>query len=199
MKYCSLRWKPLCGICIILNLVSCAGLPGGGGNVHFAPVYVTGRAAFTLLSAAEMEKPLEGAQQLAGRFGGQEFIMDAFVQADEQGIEMALYNGFGSSMGSFSYSDAGISFQSPVFPPSFKAEYLAADFQFCFYRAEALKKALKKSGLVFEEETGQGGDFSVLRRIKDKGKTIIEIERTPGQVRYVNFLRGYSYILTGEF
>ena len=200
MKYC-LSEKKLPGSLMLLILVSCATQPKTSPPSPFSPVYVTDRARFFLLPAAEIEKPLDGAQQVSGTYGSQEFIMEAWVRSDESGIDMALYNSFGADMGNFSFNDQGVSFYSPVFPASFKAEYLAADFQFCFYRPGALEQALKKSGLVFELAGGSGtnGEYTEIRRISEGKKTIIHIEKSGNMVRYTNYLRGYAYTLAGIF
>jgi hypothetical protein len=177
----------------LLCLVSCVTQPQ---TSPFAPVYVTDWALFTLLPAAGLEQPLDGPQQFSGTFGSQEFIMEAWVRADETGVVMALYNSMGADMGSFVFTDTQVSFQSPVFPPSFRAEYLAADFQFCFYRPGVLQEALEKSGLVFEVLGAQVSRREI-RRIRAGETIIIEIEKTERLVRYRNFLRGYSYTLAG--
>jgi hypothetical protein len=202
--HCKLEKNLLGSIIAFLSLVSCAARPTTVPPSPFAPVYVTDRARFTLLPAAEIEQALDGPQQFSGTFGNQEFIMEAWVKADKTGIAMALYNSLGTDMGNFSFSDEKVSFQSPVFPPAFKAEYLAADFQFCFFRPSALREALEKCGLVFEflGGTGENGEYDgvshpEIRRISDGKKIIIEIEKTENQVRYQNFLRGYTYTLAG--
>jgi hypothetical protein len=198
---------------VLLYLVSCVTNPN---LPRFSPVYVTDRAKYTLLPAAGIEAPLDGPQQISGSWGEREFVMNAWVKADETGIHMALFNSLGDGMGEFSFTDGGVSFQSPVFPPALKGEYLAADFQFCFYRTEVLSEALKECGLDLELENreDENGDLIEIRRITEaagvppgKGpspdaagkKIIIEIEKTKTLVRYTNLLRGYSYTLGGEF
>jgi hypothetical protein len=103
-------------------------------------------------------------------------------------------------MGDLSYRAGSLSFSSPVFPSSFKAEYLVADFQFCFYRVDALKAALGRLKLDVEIHDGLYGSKEI-RRIRDGKKVIIEIEKSmeAGVLRYTNFLRGYSYTLQGDF
>ena len=83
-----------------------------------------------------------------------------------------------------------------MFPPSFRAEYLAADFQFCFYRPEALREALAKCGLAFEL-LDDAVSRTEIRRIREGKQIIIEIEKTADLVHYRNFLRGYAYTLAG--
>jgi hypothetical protein len=176
---------------LILCLVSCA-------TRHtfspYSPVYVTDRAKYTLLPPSNIAAPLDMAQQLTGRYGKQEFLLNAWIKADEGGIAIALFNAMGADMGQFSFDGAGISFVSALFPPSLKPEYIAADFQFCFYAADALKQTLKASGLTLIAVI-QG--TQEVRTIYSGRKRIIEIVKAGETVQYTNFLRDYSYILRG--
>jgi len=182
---------------IIFSLVSCAGLAKPS---PFSPVYVTDTAQFTLLPASEIEKPVDGAQRLTGAFGSQKFVLEAWVRADESGIDMDFYNSLGAGMGSFSFNDTAVSLNSPVFPQNLKAEYLAADFQFCFYKPHALQRALEIAGLAFEISQGNDNGANTETRSITAGKeTVIEIKKTENQIRYANLLRGYSYLLEGAF
>jgi hypothetical protein len=86
-------------------------------------------------------------------------------------------------------------------PASLKPEYIVADFQFCFYRADALEAALESCGLALTTERRPGGAEGPVeaRTISDGKKSIIEIEKTKNAVRYRNHVRGYAYTLGGEF
>ena len=182
-------------VLIIFSLVSCAGLAKPS---PFSPVYVTDSAQFRLLPASEIEKPIDGAQRLTGTFGSQNFVLEAWVRADESGIDMDFYNSLGAGMGSFSFNDTAVSLNSPVFPQNLKAEYLAADFQFCFYKPHALRRALEIAGLAFEISQADGTNTET-RSITAGKETVIEIKKTENQIRYANLLRGYSYLLEGAF
>jgi hypothetical protein len=141
-------------------------------------------------------------QQVTGRYGNQEFVLDAWVKADDGGITIALFNALGADMGQLSFDAAGISFVSAAFPPALKPEYIAADFQFCFYRVDALVPALKASGLtlvVAINDTAAPDGGKELRTIYAGRKRIIEIVKTTETVQYTNFLRDYSYTLRGAF
>ena len=175
-------------------MVSCVTKPDIS---HFSPVYLTDKSRFFLLPAADIEKPLDCAQQISLYYNGQEITMNAWVRADENGIEMTLFNTMGINMGEFSFKNSAIILDSPVFPGSFKAEYLAADFQLCYFRPDALKKALLKIGLLFEviKNDDSNGAPVEIRRISESGKTILEIEKKRNEIRYTNFLRGYGYTL----
>jgi hypothetical protein len=162
----------------------------------YAPVYVTNRAKFSLLSPAHLETPLDMPQQITGTYGNQEFVMQAWVSADEYGVTMSLFNGFGASLGELSFTETGISLVSGVFPASAKPEYIIADFQFCFYRADALSHALKSCGLTLE--TRRNGQTEI-RTIRERKEKIVEIEKTSEMIRYTNHLRKYAYTLEGVF
>jgi hypothetical protein len=184
-------------IIFIFSLVSCASLEDSS---PFDPVFLTDSAYYTLLPASEIEKPVDGAQQLTATFGRWNFVMEGWVKADESGIDMVIYNSMGAGMGSFSFNNAAVSIDSPVFPQSIKAEYIAADFQFCFYNPQALKRALEKARLVFEiSGSNINGAYTEIRKIIAGKETIIEIHKTQNQIRYVNNFRGYSYVLEGAF
>jgi hypothetical protein len=181
---------------ILLCLSSCATSPIEGSV--FAPVYVTNASKYVILAPDAIEKNLDMAQQISGFFGDQEWVMNGWVRADQDGIAIALFNALGGSLGDLSYRTGALSFSSPLFPSSFKAEYLVADFQFCFYRVDALKAALGK--LKLDVEIQDGSDLiREIRRIRDKKKVIIEIEKSSGALKYTNFLRGYGYTLLGDF
>ncbi|MDR0452690.1 MAG: DUF3261 domain-containing protein [Treponema sp.] len=167
---------------------------------RYPPVSVTDRARYFLLPPSAIEKTLDMPQQITGRYGEQEFIMDCWVQANEQGITIALFNSFGTEAGYLAFTEGAASFFSSLFPPALKAEYIVADFQFCFYQADLLSQALKDSGLRLIVETrcgpGEGGET---RTIYSGKKPVVEIVKTGSAVSLKNFLRDYSYTLRGVF
>ena len=155
-------------------------------------VYLTGSSKYILLPPGNIENPLDMAQQISASYKGGDYFLNAWVKADETGMEMTFLNELGARMGELSYRNGQASFSSPVFPSSLKPEYIVADFQFCFYNTIALRKALKDCGLSFED-TGNS------RRILQGKTLVIEIEKKPDTVRLVNHLRGYTYTLEGNF
>jgi hypothetical protein len=162
-----------------------------------SPVYLTNSSKYILLPPGDIESPLDMVQQISAVYSGQDYLLSAWVKADETGTSMALFNSLGSGMGELSYRDGMVSFSSPVFPPSLKPEYIIADFQLCFYESGAVSRALEGCGLSLETE--KDGEGREIRRIADGKKPIIEIEKTKTAIRYVNHLRGYAYTLEGEF
>jgi len=177
-------------IAIILFLCcSCAKTATGGKQLD---VYLTDSSKYTLLPPENIENPLDMAQQISASYKGREYFLNAWVKADETGMEMALMNELGSALGELSYRNGQVSFSSPVLPSSLKPEYIVADFQLCFYNTIALRKALEDCGLYFE-------DAGNSRRILQGKTLVIEVEKKPDTVRLVNHLRGYTYTLEGNF
>ncbi|MDR2784985.1 MAG: DUF3261 domain-containing protein [Treponema sp.] len=166
----------------------------------YAPVAITDRINYFLLPPQAIEDPLDMPQQVTGRYGEQEFIMDGWVQANERGITIALFNTFGAETGYLAFTDGSVSFFSSVFPPALKAEYIVADFQFCFYRVDLLSQALKDSGLRLVVEIRDGLEESQeVRTIFAGKKPVVEVVKTGSAVSLKNFLRDYSYTLRGIF
>jgi hypothetical protein len=155
-------------------------------------VYLTGSSSYKLLPPEKIENPLDTAQRVSASWQGRNYFFNAWVKADETGIEMTLLNELGARMGELSYRDGRVSFSSPVFPSLLKPEYIVADFQLCFYSAPALRQALEDCGLSFEYTENS-------RRILQGKTVIIEIEKKQNTVSLVNHLRGYAYTLEGNF
>jgi hypothetical protein len=141
---------------------------------------------------------MDMAQYISISYGDQDYYFNAWVQADETGMEMTLFNDLGAAMGELSYRDGFVQFSSPLFPSSLKPEYIVADFQLCFYDPLLLSKALKNCGLALETAPSDAGDGTVRRILKGKN-TIIRIEKEPDAVKIHNILRGYTYTLKGDF
>ncbi len=171
-------------------LCSCVSQPDAGEKRPF--VYITNSAKFFLLPPEKIEKPIDMAQFISASYGEQNFYVNAWVRADFTGMEITLINELGSAMGELSYFGGDVRFSSPVFPKSLKPEYIAADFQLCFYEPSALSEALESSGLTFviDEEK---------RLILQDKNVVIEIEKKQTGVKLTNYLRGYTYTLEGEF
>jgi hypothetical protein len=177
-------------VIFILCLCSCAS--GTAVRDNRPSVYLSGNAKYILLPPEDIENSIDMVQQISASYGGQDFLLNAWVKADETGMEMTLLNELGANMGELSYRNGSVSFSSPMFPPSLKPEYIVADFQFCFYNELPLRQALEHCGLAFEH-TERG------RRILQGKTVIIEIEKSAGLVKLVNHLRGCTYTLEGEF
>ena len=135
-------------------------------------------------------------QFVSAEFSGRNFFFNAWVKADENAIEIAIFNEMGASLGEFSYMNGAVAFSSTVIPRvamrHIRPEYIIADFQLSFYDPFLLDKSLRDSGLVLETNNGS-------RRILSGNEVIIEIEKTENAVKFINHLRGYAYTLEGDF
>jgi len=155
-------------------------------------VWLTDKSKYILLPPEDIEHPLDMPQLVSASYGGKDYYLNAWVKADETGVNMTMVNELGANRGELSYRNGEVIFSSAMFPPSIRAEYIIADFQLCFYKAAALRQALEKCGLSFEDNWTN-------RRILQGKNVIIEIDKTRNVVRFVNYLRGYLYILEGNF
>ena len=169
-------------------LFSCAST---GTRADLPYTWLTNSKKFTLLPPHDIEAPFDSQQIISASYGGRDYQFTAWVKADETGLEMTLVNDLGASMGELSYRDGTLSFSSTVFPASLKPEYIVADFQLCFYNAGKLRLTLEKQGLSLED-TGSA------RRVLNGNTAIIEIEKKPNSVKFVNNLRGYAYTIEGS-
>jgi len=173
---------------VFINLFSCSSLA-----VNKRPyAYLADRSKFILLAPAAIARPLDMAQYISASYNGQSFYFSAWVLADENGIDISLFNELGAAMGELSYREGVVNLSSAVFPQSLKPEYIVADFQLCFYDPDLVRSALKNCGLVMETQNEH-------RRIFEGKNLIMEIEKDSGAVKLVNHLRGYSYILEGDY
>lgn len=166
------------------------------------PVYVTNKARFYLLPTSAVEKNSDALQHITARFGAKEFESDVLLIADSEKLSLTILNDFGATMGELNYNNDLVVFNSELFPAAIKAEYIAADVQFCLYRADQLQAALEAIGLQFVVAIADGEDASgskEIRSIFDGKKEIVHIEKTNEQITYTNFLRDYSYTLQGAF
>jgi hypothetical protein len=185
-----IRFKYPAVILILISLCSCFSQSNKNEKQHF--VWLANNSKFVLLPPKKIEKPMDMAQFISASWQGSEFYFNAWVKADENGMEISLFNELGANLGSLSYKENSLSFSSPVLPKSLQPEYIVADFQLCFYKTDALSEALEKCGLVLEID-------KAVRRIQKGNDIIIEIELKQDAVILKNKLRGYSYALGGDF
>ena len=175
---------------VFIFLCSCASTAAPRKSHLYARL--TDNSKYKLLPPENIENPIDSHQFVTALYGDRSYQFSAWVKADKKGIEMALMNILGATMGELSYREGAVSFSSSVFPRSVAGEFIVADFQLCFYDTPALREALERCGLSLDEtETG--------RRILQGKTLIIEIEKRQNSVRLVNHLRGYSYTLEGYF
>lgn len=168
-------------------------------NSTVSPVYITNTKKFYLLSPSEIEKRIDAQQLLNGKFGENEFVMQALLQADEKGIFLSLFNDFGVGMGNLTYDGIAADFDSAIFPKNLKAEYIVADLQFAYYKVPAINETLKTIGMYMEVSEADGCQVrtiysnSILPMMNSK--TIEVITKKSGSIKIENMLRGYEYNL----
>ena len=164
-------------------------------------INLTDSSKFILLPTEGIEQTMDMVQFLSAEIMGQNYFLTAWVKADENVIEMTLFNEMGASLGELSYRNGVIDFSSTVIPRPvlryIRPEYFVADFQLCFYDPFLLDKSLKDIGLVLE--TTDGDSRHGIRRILSGNEVIIEIEKTRNTVKLINHLRKYTYTLEGDF
>jgi len=184
---------PVCIVCIL----SCASV----ARKEIPYVNLTNSSKFVLLPTEGIEKAMDMAQFLSAEFRGQNYFFNAWVKADENAIEMVLFNEMGASIGELFYRNGEVNFSSAVIPRAalqyFKPEYIIADFQLCFYDTSLLEQSLKDCDLVLEVIDSSSRHGS--RRILSGNEVIIEIKKTGNIVELVNHLRGYAYSMEGDF
>lgn len=160
------------------------------------PVYVTNRKKIMLLRTSDLRENKDVEQILSGKYGNQEFSFLCYLELDENGIFLSLFNEFGVGMGNISYDGKTAAFDSKVFPKNLKCEYIIFDLQLAYYSSDALENAFNKIGMKFvSEKKEDGGIKSETRKVFDGKKLIEQIEISGNEIKIQNFLRGYSYNL----
>lgn len=159
---------------------------------HPAPVYVTNTQRFSLLPPDNLEAPFEAEQLLSGRFGENTFVLRSFLQMTDDTLLLSLFNDFGTGLGTLLYDGKTVSFESNVFSKAIKAEYIAADLQFAYYRADRIQRALAAAGVAFTVERTADSE---VRTLKSGDILIEEIIKSSGTVTFKNHLRRYEYAL----
>lgn len=157
-----------------------------------SPVYVTNTKKVYLLSPEYSAVTIDSVYSLTMSFGSDSFSVIAYAQLDETGITMTMLNDFGTDMGTMMFNGDSVLFDSPLLPPSLKAEYVIADIQNIYYDAEKLSQNYAAVKLNFEETVE---DSKKIRRVKDGNKVIEEISFDGNTVKLINKLRGYEYTL----
>jgi len=176
-------------------LISCA---SSRFESEFSPVYVTNTSKYAILPTTSMSGTVDSLQKMTANFGkDNSFDFDVYVISDSSQLSMTILNEFGTTMASLFYDGLSLDFDSVIFPKQLKAEYIVADFQFCLYNVDDLKPALEKIGVNLEVTSEPAGDeIAEVRTLSKKGKVISKITKTALSIKYENFLRGYSYILS---
>jgi len=184
-----------------LFFASCASV--NREDKRFAPVYVTNTSKFMVLPTSSMVGSVDSVEQMRATFGKgdkkEAFECQVYVISDSSQLAMTILSEFGTTLGSLFYDGNSVDLDCAFFPSQLKAEYIVADFQFCLYDENVIKSELAKIGVDFNVE--HSGDEEI-RTLSSKGKLISKITKTYNQeklqaLKYENFLRGYTYNLSG--
>ena len=181
----------LAGALVPAVFLSCA-TTGRSLNRQPDPVYVTNTQRFSLLPPDCLDAPFEAELLLSGRFGKNAFVLRSFLQLTGDTLLLSLFNDFGTGLGTLLYDGASVSFESNIFSKGMKAEYIVADLQFAYYRAERIRHALEAAGIAFTVERTADSE---IRTLKSGGILIEEIIKSAGTVTVKNHLRNYEYTL----
>ena len=95
------RFVVTCSIILSALFLSCA-TTGKAQTATVEPVYITNTKKFFLLPADCLETSFEKRQLLTGSFGTSKFSLQTFLQVNEDGIFLSLFNDFGTGMGTLS-------------------------------------------------------------------------------------------------
>ncbi|MDR2660141.1 MAG: DUF3261 domain-containing protein [Spirochaetaceae bacterium] len=158
-------------------------------------VPITNHAAFHLLPPLQSGTPVDMAQRILGKYNGHEYTFTVWTISNATMLSITLMNDMGNGIGELTYTGNSIAYSSNFITLPVRPEYIAADFQLCFYDIGALSTALKKIGLTFIFEKTEKLE---IRRVFDGENIIIEIKKINGTLFYTNFLRSYNYIITGD-
>lgn len=168
-------------------------LAGCVSTRHAGKVYVTDGTQVDLLPTGDMEGTVDAMHLLAGSYKDRSFSLDAYVFADSNKVSMTIMTTMGNTIATLSYEgDRITNASSTVSGIPFPAEYLFFDFQFCYYRADALKELCDAAGLTFTESEKDG---EVHRTLSDGPLTIATVDKRGDGLFFSNQLRGYSYTI----
>jgi hypothetical protein len=188
--YIKPRYRILLAGCSLGLLAACAGLPPPSGAPH--PVYITDTRAISLLppSAGNQERSIH--QAVEGYFGNTAVSFEGFVRMDRNEIIMIAMTPFGSGVYEIMYDGQKATVTGGMLPAGAKPEYMVADFQFCYFPADAVYRNVAAAGLNFRESTTASG---WRRIIEDQGQVVMEVQRAGNELSFTNHLRHYGYII----
>ena len=176
------------GLLFLLAFLSCRTT---GTLTEEKRIYITDEVTMNLLDPSSLDKTYVQQQIIHGYHGNDEYTIMAFVEMDENSLDIAGMTPIGTSLFDLHYDSGGITFSASGLFPEETALYLLGDFQLSYYPRDRVEKELDRAGLTFEEEIAEEG---WTRRIRDpRGELIIEIIRRGNRLDYHNYLRDYRY------
>ena len=152
-------------------------------------VSVTDGLRMELLPASAITEPIDAYQLMDGTIPGYgEAVLDSYLVANGNGIEMYLFAPTGQTIAVVRYDGEKASMESEFIPyGEIAAAYMVFDIQMCY----SDRKAIEDSGLEVTESLGEDRD----RVISYKGEILYKIRYTGNTCTLENIQRAYSYTL----
>lgn len=181
-------------VSMALGLISCRSV--SRLNIQEHPVFLTNEKKISLLNPSEIEFSLDALQRVKGRYGDSEFEFDAWIKATDSLVSIHIFNAWGGTFAEVFYTKDSLYFASRFLDiEKQKPEYVIADFQLCYYLPSALKTVMTAQGFEFDVFREDDAEY---RFLKDHGQVIITVKKTPSELHYINYLRGYEYRIFSE-
>lgn len=182
------------GISLALFCVFFCSCHNSNKTLSTSPVYYTDNDAVQLVGMASNHVAIDAPQHIEGTHDKKTFSMDGWFRMNDSLMNIILFSGFGNTLAEIKYTSDTIVFESSMMDAKkFKAEYIVADIQLCFFEMSVLKPHMEAYGFSLTET--KDGDLTV-RELKKDGKLIISIQKIGQETKLTNSLRNYSYTIT---
>lgn len=163
-------------------------------SVSTSPVYYTDDSAIQLPPLSSNKVTIDAPQHIEGTYGEKSFSMDGWMRMNDTLLNVILFSSFGNTLAEIKFTRDSISFESSMMDSKkFKAEYIIADIQLCFFEMSVLKPHFDSYGFTLTES--REGNVTVRQLSKD-GTKILTVEKNGDTTKLVNTLRNYTYTIT---
>lgn len=163
-------------------------------SVSTSPVYYTDDSAIQLPPLSSNKVTIDAPQHIEGTYGEKTFSMDGWMRMNDTLLNVILFSSFGNTLAEIKFTRDSISFESSMMDSKkFKAEYIIADIQLCFFEMSVLKPHFDSYGFTLTES--REGNVTVRQLSKD-GTKILTVEKNGDTTKLVNTLRNYTYTIT---
>jgi hypothetical protein len=152
--------------------------------------YLGENQLFKLLPTYHRTEPLEIQQFIEGYYGSEEYFMQAFVQLNQENIQISALSALGTSLFQLNYNNERIDFSATGPFPKETALYMLATIELCYFPQEALEQWFLGSELQFEEQQTLDG---WIRIINQEDTTILKIIRDGDHIEMHNYHRNYGF------
>lgn len=182
-------------LAVFALIVSC-----GSSKTSSPKVFYTNSTFVKLLPTQSISKSLNMRQHVIGNFynanGNKSIEADVLVVANDSLVRLYIMGQLGLSIGEILYAKDTVHFESSVIDTDkLKAEYVLADFQFCFYDKTELKKNFEMNKFSFVEEAHEN---YFERTLLQNNKVILVAKKDGDKIELKNYVRNYSYTILLE-